>query len=159
MKAIAPLLLLLAACASSHVPPGSTSLLAIEQASIEAGIQAWRAAGLPWSERCEEERTEIRLIYPADAALVRLECEDRKGTVTACLVFRDYDGFWLDPNRVPVILVRGDVDQRTYKHEIPHWLAICSGLYNRRDNRGDPGHDDARLWGRHGVEGAMGPQR
>lgn len=151
--------LVLAACAASHVPPGSTRLLPHEQQAGALGIAAWKGAALPWSERCEEEQHELRLIYPAAPELVRQECEDSKGTVTACIVWRDYDGFWLDPNRVPVILVRGDVDRRTYKHEIPHWLAVCSGLYNRRDNRGDPSHADPRLWGPDGIEGAMGSQR
>ena len=132
-------MLMLTGCAASHLPRSSSLMSPPEHVRLQRGIDAWRAAGLPWSDACDKQLPRLRIAYPTSDADSAVIC---KGEVNACFVYRDDgSGIWFDPGVAPVFVVRQGIRYDVWEHEAIHWMGTCSGF------GADSYHQDARLWG------------
>jgi hypothetical protein len=139
-------------CAAS-LPTHATLPDAEDKTGIEAAIYAWRLAGLPWAERCDDELARVRVVVTGPAEFTEL-CGRKPvhagGSLYACNTEqyeRAFPYHLVDGDRVPLLVISElqPVDHRRLLviHETMHWLERCSGKGIDFD------HEDARVW--HGA--------
>jgi hypothetical protein len=121
-----------------------------EQYAIQAAIQAWIDADLPWSSTCNEQYERIRVVVSQPHEFTEL-CGRKPlhagGRLYACNTEQYERAFpvWVvDDARVPLLVIselQPEEHQRLLVvHETMHWLERCSGKGIDFD------HADARVW-------------
>jgi hypothetical protein len=121
-----------------------------DQVAIHASIQAWRNAGLPWSDSCTDQYDRIRIVVSQPREFTEL-CGRAPlhagGRLYACNTEQYEHGFplWVVDNaRVPLLVI-SELQPEAHRkllvvHETMHWLERCSG-------KGiDFEHQDATVW-------------
>ena len=118
--------------------------------AIHASIQAWRNAGLPWSDSCTDQYDRIRIVVSQPREFTEL-CGRAPlhagGRLYACNTEQYEHGFplWVVDNaRVPLLVI-SELQPETHRkllvvHETMHWLERCSGKGIDFD------HQDATVW-------------
>jgi hypothetical protein len=136
-------------CAAT-LPPSAELPVDEDQAAIQLAILAWRDAGLPWSEACNEQYARIRVVVSQPREFTEL-CGRRPlhagGRLYACNTEQYEQAFplWvLDSARVPLLVI-SELQPEPHRrllvvHETLHWLERCSGKGIDFD------HADARVW-------------
>lgn len=151
VKAVAVVVLgaALGSCAAA-LPPSAVMPAAHEQVAIEAAVQSWRMARLPWSPMCDEQFERVRVVTTGPEEFTEL-CGRRPvhggGKLYACNT-EQYEmafPFWLmDYDRVPLLVISElqppDHRRVLVIHESMHWLERCSGKGVDFD------HEDGRVW-------------
>lgn len=143
------LLLSLVGC-TAQLPPSAALPDEPELVAIEAAVQSWRHAGLPWSHTCDEQFDQIRVVVSMPDEFTTL-CGRRPvnagGKLYACNTeqYENSFPFWLmDNDRIPLLVISRlqPVSHRHMLviHESMHWMERCSG-------KGiDFEHEDERVW-------------
>jgi len=137
------------ACTAA-LPPSATFPHPEQQTAIQATIQSWQAAHLPWEQTCDAEYSRIRVVVSAPAEFTEL-CGRRPaqagGKLYACNTEqyeKAFPLFLLDSQRVPLLVISRlqpeSHRRRLVVHETLHWLERCSGKGIDFD------HEDARVW-------------
>jgi hypothetical protein len=127
---------LLAGCSAS-LPQSAEFPLDEEQLAIGAAISAWRNAGLPWSNQCNEEYPRIRVVVSEPEEFTEL-CGRKPlhagGRLYACNTEQYEKVFpvWMVSNERVPLLVISDLQPEMHRrllvvHETMHWLERCSG--------------------------------
>lgn len=141
--------MLFGSCAAA-LPPSAVMPAAAEQAAIEAAVQSWRMARLPWTRTCDEQFERVRVVTSPPEEFTRL-CGRRPvqagGKLYACNTeqYEKAFPFWLiDPDRVPLLVI-SELQPEAHQHmlvihESMHWLERCSGKGIDFD------HVDERVW-------------
>lgn len=143
------LVLLTTACGAT-LPPSAAYPEPHEQAAIEAAIQSWQMAGLPWSDTCQEQFGRIRVVVSMPEEFTEL-CGRRPvhagGKLYACNTEQHEQRFpalIFDGDRIPLLVISRlqpeDHRRLLVIHESMHWLERCSGKGIDYD------HADARVW-------------
>jgi len=121
-----------------------------EQVAIDAAVQSWRMARLPWSHTCDEQFDRVRVVTSAPEEFTEL-CGRRPvhagGKLYACNTeqYEKAFPFWLvDSDRVPLLVI-SELQPEAHQHmlvihESMHWLERCSGKGVDFD------HEDERVW-------------
>lgn len=139
----------LQACTAA-LPPSAVPPLPRERAAIEAAIQSWRVAGLPWSPTCRAELPRIQVVISGPAEFTEL-CGRAPvhggGNLYACSTEQfeqSFPVFLLDNDQVPLLVIsrlQPPAHRRLLViHEAMHWLERCSGKGIDFD------HEDPRVW-------------
>lgn len=139
-------------CAAS-LPRHATLPDPEDKTGIEAAVYAWRLAGLPWAQRCDDEMRRVHVVVTGPEEFTAL-CGKKPvragGNLYACNTEqyeRAFPYHVLDDDRVPLLVISQlqPVDHRRLLviHETMHWLERCSGKGIDFD------HADARVW--HGA--------
>lgn len=105
---------------------GAAEVTGMPEHAVLLAREAWADKGLP---PCEGEPDPVVVITDEG-------CPD--ADAEACFTYES-------GGTVPTIYVARYVTKGTdyiFAHELKHWLAMCSGY----DGKGDPEHDDARIW-------------
>ena len=121
-----------------------------EQAAIEAAIQSWQMANLPWAPACQEQLSRIRVVVSGPEEFTDL-CGRRPvhagGKLYACNTeqYEQQFPFMLfDGDRIPLLVISRlqpkDHQRQLIIHESMHWLERCS------DKGIDFDHEDDRVW-------------
>ena len=121
-----------------------------QQYAIQAAIQSWLDADLPWSSTCNEEYERIRVVVSQPHEFTEL-CGRRPlhagGRLYACNTEQYERAFpvWVvDDARVPLLVISELQPQEHRRllvvHETMHWLERCSGKGIDFD------HADPRVW-------------
>lgn len=146
---IVTLTCLFAGCAAS-LPPTAVRPDAEQRTAIEAAVYAWRLAGLPWSDTCDDEFSRVRIVVTEPVEFTEL-CGRKPvhagGTLYACNT-QQYEQYFplsiVDPDRVPLLVISQlqpeDHRRLLVVHETMHWLERCSGKGIDFD------HADQRVW-------------
>jgi hypothetical protein len=140
---------LFAGCAAS-LPQTARQPDSEQRAAIEAAVYAWRIAGLPWSNTCDDEFARVRIIVTEPHEFTEL-CGRKPvhagGTLYACNTQQNEQLFpvsLVDPDHIPLLVISQlqPVDHRRLLvvHETMHWLERCSGKGIDFD------HVDQRVW-------------
>jgi len=142
----------LSGCAAT-LPDSAELPVDEDQAAIQAAIHAWREAGLPWSDTCNDQYARIRVVVSHPREFTEL-CGRAPlhagGRLYACNTeqYEQSFPFWvLDDARVPLLVISQlqpeDHRRLLVVHETMHWLERCSGKGIDFD------HADVRVW--HGA--------
>ena len=143
------MLISVAGC-SARLPPSAALPAEPDLVAIEAAVQSWRHAALPWSATCDEQFDRIRVVVSMPSEFTEL-CGRRPvnagGKLYACNTeqYRRSFPFWLmDDARVPLLVIsrlQPEPHRRVLIiHEAMHWMERCSG-------KGiDFEHEDERVW-------------
>lgn len=143
------LYLCLASCVAS-LPPSAEYPSVTDQVAIDSAVVAWRVAGLPWSDKCDEEYARIRVVVSNPVEFTEL-CGRKPlhagGRLYACNTEQREHAFpWsvVDADRVPLLVIsrlQPEAHQHLLVvHETMHWLERCSGKGIDFD------HADERVW-------------
>lgn len=143
------LLLSLSGCTTS-LPRAAKLPDTEDRTAIEAAVYAWRIAGLPWAERCDEELGRVHVVVTGPDEFTQL-CGRRPvhagGKLYACNTQQDRLGFpynLVSDHYVPLLVISElqpeDHRRLLVVHETMHWLERCSGKGIDFD------HEDHRVW-------------
>ena len=141
--------LLLLGCTAA-LPPSAAYPHPEQQTAIQATIQSWQVADLPWAHTCDAEVSRIRVVVSAPTEFTSL-CGRRPaqagGKLYACNTEqyeKTFPLFLFDSQRVPLLVISRLQPQehrrRLVVHETLHWLERCSGKGIDFD------HADTRVW-------------
>ena len=108
-----------------------------DQLAIGAAIAAWRNAGLPWDQQCNEQYSRIRVVVSQPDEFTEL-CGRAPlhagGKLYACNTEqyeRSFPMWMVDDTKVPLLVIselQPEVHRRLLVvHETMHWLERCSG--------------------------------
>lgn len=145
----ATLTCLFAGCAAS-LPQTAVRPNADQRTAIEAAVYAWRLAGLPWSDTCDDEFTRVRIVVTEPVEFTEL-CGRKPvhagGTLYACNTQQNEQYFPIsvvDPDHIPLLVISQLQPEEHRRllvvHETMHWLERCSGKGIDFD------HADQRVW-------------
>jgi hypothetical protein len=145
----ATLTCLFAGCAAS-LPQTAVRPNADQRTAIEAAVYAWRLAGLPWSNTCDDEFTRVRIVVTEPVEFTEL-CGRKPvhagGTLYACNTQQNEQYFPMsvvDPDHIPLLVISQLQPEEHRRllvvHETMHWLERCSGKGIDFD------HADQRVW-------------
>jgi len=134
------------------LPPSAELPVDEDQTAIQLAMLAWRDAGLPWSEACNDQYERIRVVVSQPREFTEL-CGRKPlhagGRLYACNTEQYEQAFPLsvfDAARVPLLVI-SELQPEAHRrllvvHETLHWLERCSG-------KGiDFEHADTRVWSR-----------
>lgn len=135
---------------TAQLPPSAATPDEPERAAIEAAIQSWHQAKLPWSGTCDEQFGRIRVVVSMPDEFTDLcgrKPVNAGGKLYACNTEqyeRDFPGWLFDNDRIPLLVISRlqPVAHRHMLviHESMHWMERCSG-------KGiDFEHEDPRVW-------------
>jgi hypothetical protein len=138
-----------ASCAAS-LPQTASWPNSEQRTAIEAAVYAWRLAGLPWSDTCDDEFPRVRIVVTEPGEFTEL-CGRKPvhagGTLYACNTQQNEQLFPMsvvDPDHVPLLVISQlqpeDHRRLLVVHETMHWLERCSGKGIDFD------HVDQRVW-------------
>lgn len=143
------MVMMLTACTAT-LPPSANYPGHREQAAIQAALQSWQLAGLPWTETCRAEFARIRVVVSAPAEFTDL-CGrppvNGGGKLYACSTQQyeqQFPGNLIDRTQIPLLIISqlqpAEHRRLLMIHESMHWLERCSG-------KGiDYHHEDERVW-------------
>lgn len=128
MTRSAAIAMMVAACAAE--PPPET---VPDTRAVTAAVEAWDAAGMPYTQRCSDTRG--RIVFDIRPDVMAICGEDSAGIVIGCFIPPRAEGS-------PIIVATDDPWRRTdtIVHEACHWLSWC-GLGD-----GDAMHANAMVW-------------
>jgi hypothetical protein len=141
--------LVVVGCAAS-LPNAARTPSAEDRTAIEAAVYAWRIAGLPWSNTCDDELGRMRVVVTEPVAFTQL-CGRKPvhagGSLYACNTQQNEQVFpvsLFDSDHVPLLVI-SELQPEEHRrllvvHETMHWLERCSGKGIDFD------HADQRVW-------------
>jgi len=149
-KSIVLMLMAITTACGASLPSSAAFPRPHEQAAIEAAIQSWQMAELPWASACQEQLARIRVVISGPEEFTEL-CGRRLvhagGKLYACNT-EQYEQVFpfmlIDGDRIPLLVIsRLQPEEHQWQliiHESMHWLERCS------DKGIDYDHEDMRVW-------------